>query len=102
VLSSRLRKLLTEYYQQLPKTDPQFPLIHSQKSYGAFSPNSLCQLFGRMYETAGVRGATSHSGRRTFITKLASKGVSAKVLMTLAGHKHLRTTQRLRAAVDLL
>jgi integrase/recombinase XerD len=61
-------------------------------------------------KTAGVKGATSHSGRRTFITKLASKGVSAKALMTLAGHKHLSTTQRyievndamLRAAVDLL
>ncbi len=58
VVGSRLRKLLADYYQELPKTDPQLPLIYSQKSYRAFSPNSLCQLFGRMYETAGLKGAT--------------------------------------------
>ena len=39
-------------------------------------------------------GATSHSGRRTFITNLTKKGVSAHVLMELAGHKILATTQR--------
>jgi integrase/recombinase XerD len=44
------------------------------------------------------------------MTNLASKGVGARVLMQLAGHKHLSTTQRyievndemLRRAVDLL
>jgi len=55
---------------------------------------SLCQLFGRLYEAAGITGASSHSGRRWFITKLAHAGVSPKVIMTLAGHKSLATTQR--------
>jgi integrase/recombinase XerD len=36
----------------------------------------------------------SHSGRRSFITKRPHSGVSPKVIMTLAGHKHLSTTQR--------
>ncbi len=36
----------------------------------------------------------SHSGRRSFISKLAHNGVSPKVIMTLAGHRHLTTTQR--------
>jgi integrase/recombinase XerD len=59
---------------------------------------------------AGIDGASSHSGRRWFITKLAHRGVSPKVLMTLAGHKNLSTTQRyievndemMRAAIRLL
>ena len=110
VLNHKLQKVLAEYYGNLPKHDSAFPLIYSQKSYKPFSPNSLCQVFSRIYIVAGVRGATSHSGRRTFITKLASKGVSAKVLMELAGHKHLSTTQRyievndqmLKEAVELL
>ena len=109
-LSRKLQKVLAEYYSSLPKHDPDFPLIYSQKSYKPFSPNSLCQVFSRIYIAAGIRGATSHSGRRTFITKLASKGVSAKVLMELAGHKHLSTTQRyievndqmLKEAVELI
>ncbi|KQU94394.1 site-specific integrase [Devosia sp. Root105] len=69
------------------------PLIASQKG-GAFSANSLCQLMGRIYASAGVSGATSHSGRRWFITQLAHSGVSPKVIMTLAGHRSLATTQR--------
>jgi len=68
-------------------------LLRSQKG-AAFSANSLCQLFGHLYADAGLEGASSHSGRRTFITNLAHKGVSAKVLMTLAGHSNLSTTQR--------
>jgi integrase len=53
---------------------------------------------------------TSHSGRRTFITKLADKGVGVRVLMALAGHKSIATTQRyielnptvMKAAVELI
>ncbi len=109
MLNRKLRKLLRDYYNCLPRRNASFPLIYSQKSYKHFSPNSLCQVFSRIYGAAGVRGATSHSGRRGFITKLASKGISARVLMELAGHAHLSTTQRyidvnekmLREAVEL-
>lgn len=68
-------------------------VITSQKG-GAFSPNSLCQLLGRTYASAGLVGASSHSGRRWFITRLAHAGVSPKIIMTLAGHRSLATTQR--------
>ncbi|WP_162652134.1 site-specific integrase [Lentilitoribacter sp. Alg239-R112] len=68
-------------------------VIQSQKGK-SFSANTLCQLFSRLYASAGLDGATSHSGRRWFITKLAHSGVSPKVIMELAGHKHLGTTQR--------
>ena len=110
VLNRKLQKVLTEYYSNLPKQDSDFPLIYSQKSYRPFSANSLCQVFSRIYIAAGVKGATSHSGRRSFITKLAAKGVGVKVIMELAGHKHLSTTQRyfevndqmLKEAVELI
>jgi integrase/recombinase XerD len=53
---------------------------------------------------------SSHSGRRSFISKLVHNGVSPKIIMTLAGHKHMTTTQRyidvndemLRTAVNLV
>ncbi|RLC55008.1 MAG: site-specific integrase, partial [Chloroflexi bacterium] len=106
----KLQKVLAEYYSYLPKQDSDFPLIYSQKSYKPFSPNSLCQVFGRIYIAAGLKGATSHSGRRTFITNLANRGINAKILMRLAGHKHMSTTQRyievndqmLKEAVELV
>ena len=77
---------------------------------GAFSANTMAQLFLKIYHTAGFEVASSHNGRRTFITELARKGVSVRVLAELAGHDQLHTTQRyidvnsqqMSAAVELL
>jgi len=59
-----------------------------------FTADSLTHTFMRFYKEAGIDNGSSHSGRRTFITRLASRGVSARVLQELAGHKHLSTTQQ--------
>jgi integrase/recombinase XerD len=84
------------------------PLFISQKDT-AFSANTMCQLIIHIYQQAQLTGATSHSGRRSFITNLAAKGVSVRVLAELAAHSSISTTQRyidindqqLRAAVEL-
>jgi integrase/recombinase XerD len=38
--------------------------------------------------------ASSHSGRRTFLTNLSAKSVPLKVLMELANHRQAQTTMR--------
>lgn len=111
-LSERLRREIVGYRDASPgfaQREPDAPLLLTQKRT-AFSPNTLCQLMGQLYQAAGLDGASSHSGRRWFITQLAHSGVSPKVIMTLAGHRNLTTTQRyidvrddmMRAAVELL
>lgn len=85
------------------------PLFYTQKSIG-FSSASLTQYFFHLYRDAGFINASSHSGRRTFITNLANKGVGVRVLMSLAGHKNISTTQHYidvndemkRSAVELI
>jgi integrase/recombinase XerD len=70
---------------------------------------SLSYFYNFMLQ-AGIEGASSHSGRRTFITTLANKGIGVRVLMALAGHRHMSTTQRyidlndemLKVAVNLV
>jgi integrase/recombinase XerD len=47
-----------------------------------------------IYRKAFMLNATSHSGRRGFITELANYSVGIKVIMELAGHRQLGTTQR--------
>jgi integrase/recombinase XerD len=108
VLNERLQKELAVYARTLRSNDTNVPFFMTQKRT-AFSANSLTQHFLLLYRRAGLDGASSHSGRRTFITNLASQGVSVRVLAALAGHASIQTTQRyidinpsmLRNAVEL-
>ena len=64
--------------------------------------------FNRIYKMVGIDGASSHSGRRQFVTQLADRGINARLVQVLA--KHFSITQRyidvnenaLRNAVELL
>lgn len=71
---------------------PDKPLFYTQKRAG-FTANTLCQYLHWLYKQVGIDGASSHSGRRTFITNLANKGIGVRVLISLAGHCNISTTQ---------
>lgn len=100
VVNSKLAKELTAFRGDANQF-ANMPLIKSQKNR-EFSANSMCQLICKIFRDSGIAGATSHSGRRTFITNLANKGVGARILMELAGHKNLATTQRYIDVNDVL
>jgi integrase/recombinase XerD len=92
-VSTRLQKEIGSYIKSvhLRKVNPY--LLQSQKG-ACFSPNTMCQLLCQIYKQCGIEGASSHSGRRSFITRLAAKGVGVRVLQELAAHSNLATTQR--------
>jgi integrase/recombinase XerD len=77
---------------------------------GGFNAQTIVNLFKRLYKLAGIEGASSHSGRRQFVTQLADRGINARLFQVLARHKHLSTTQRyidindnkLRGAIELI
>ena len=109
-INAKLKKELGSYIRSSCRDGkPSDPLFRSQKRR-AFSANTLCQLFLNVYAACGIKGESSHSGRRTFITNLANKSVSVRVLAVLAGHSSISTTQRyidvhdglLRNAVELV
>ena len=107
-LNARLRTELASYLKHTKLRKNCAALFQSQKG-AAFSANTMCQLLIRIYEDCGLEGATSHSGRRSFITNLAAKGVGVRVLAELAAHASIATTQRyidvndeqMRRAVEL-
>jgi integrase/recombinase XerD len=91
-VNDRLRKEIASYLKLKVTTDPSKPLFSAQKRE-AFSANTLCQTLNNIYLRAGLSGATSHSGPRSFITTLASKGIGARVLASLAGHRSIATVE---------
>jgi integrase/recombinase XerD len=109
-VSQRLKEELKRYSNQARCIERTYPFFASQKSsLKGFSANSLAQTFAQIYKSAGIEGASSHSGRRTFLTSLANKGTAIHILKTLAGHQSITTTAaylysspaQLRAAVEL-
>ncbi|MEP1143756.1 MAG: site-specific integrase [Henriciella sp.] len=69
-------------------------LLNRQRA--AYSVNALTVWFHRLYKEAGLDGCSSHSGRRTFITRTARKcttvGASIEDVRDMAGHALLSTT----------
>ena len=108
-INKRLAKALDDYGLEKNLSNLERPLFESQKG-GYFSANTMCQLFLDIYKACGFKDASSHSGRRTYITRLANKRVSIRLLAALAEHSHISTTQRyidvnadqMKEAVELL
>ena len=72
------------------------PVVYSERADG-YSANAVAVWFHDKFRQIGIEGASSHSGRRTFITALAKKiveaGGSLRDVQQLAGHASLSMTQ---------
>ena len=91
ILSERVRKEIGSFLKNQTKRDHGAPLIASQRDNRPFTNVTLSMLFKEIYETAGIR-TSSHSGRRTFATRLNEKGVGMRTNPKMMGHRHIGTT----------
>lgn len=111
LVNKKLAAALKRYAGSLPAhlKYADAPLIYSAKGRG-FSAQTIVNLFASLYKAAGIDGASSHSGRRQFVTTLADKGINPRVVQVLVRHQHLNTTMRyidvndakLRKAVEMV
>lgn len=72
------------------------PVIRSER--GTYmTPRSIVNWFTQLYRAVGLSGCSSHSGRRTFITRSArliwKAGGSLRDIQMLVGHRSIETTQ---------
>jgi integrase/recombinase XerD len=110
-VNKRLTAALKRYAATYPKRlqHPRQALIFSAKGAG-FTAQTMVNLFAVFYKSAAIAGASSHSGRRQFVTELADRAINPRVIQTLARHAHLNTTMRymdvndskLRTAVEMV
>ncbi|MGA2567937.1 MAG: site-specific integrase [Pseudolabrys sp.] len=94
VSSPALRRVLERYGERdwlgsAPAS--QAALFASQKG-GPMTACSMARFLKALYREAGIAGASSHSGRRTLITRLAERGIDLKSIAQIAGHTSIRTT----------
>jgi integrase len=72
-------------------------VIRSERG-GPMTPSSIVVWFNRAFKNIGLKGCSSHSGRRTFVTRAArlvhKVGGSLRDVQLLAGHRSIQTTQR--------
>jgi len=93
-ISDKLKAELKRYFIKYPHLLNALSsrLIISQK--GVFSSQTVQHLFKHLYELAAIKQASSHSGRRSFITQLSDNGIAVAVIQKLARHSSLAVTQR--------
>jgi integrase/recombinase XerD len=94
-----LHRDLREALEELAMVNQRIgPIVRSERGAGAMTATSVVLWFGRAYRATGLEGCSSHSGRRTFITRAArmvhKTGGSLRDVQLLAGHRSIQTTQR--------
>jgi len=93
-LHPELRQALTAWRAA---SVPAGPIITSERG-GRMRAGSIVLWFARAFRAIGLDGCSSHSGRRTFITRAArlvhKTGGSLRDVQLLAGHASITTTQR--------
>ena len=93
-MNQALRNALAELHRESVESGP---IILSERG-GRMKALTIVIWFARAYTTLGFDGCSSHSGRRTFITRAArlvhKAGGSLRDVQLLAGHRSIQTTQR--------
>ena len=109
-LPKLMQQQLQQYVDLICTSSTTAGYLFSTQKQSHFTANTAAQHLQRLYAQAAIVGATSHSGRRTYLTELAAKGVSVRVLAEMAGHASIQTTQRyidvnddmMRSAAELI
>lgn len=89
--NKKIHDALTEHLKNIQGVGLKNPLFQTQRKK-EFTPDTLQKWFKSMYKKACIVGASSHSGRRTFITRLIQHGVGIRTVASLAGHASIVTT----------
>jgi len=103
-LSDKMRDVIRNYLRErfgvqdllaVTMSNTSRALFATQKNADrGFSASTGCQMFHYWYKDCDIVHGSSHSGRRSFITNLANKGVAIHVLKELAGHRSIVVTEK--------
>lgn len=84
-----LRRLLAEYYP-LAGDDYLFP----GRSDGHISEDSAARILRVACQQVDIFGVSSHSFRRTALTRMSNAGIPLRVIQEISGHRNLEQLQK--------
>lgn len=83
----KLRQILEEYKCELPESEWLFPSKESRS--GHLSRTAAHNILTRVFRTLHLKGASTHSMRRTCLTAMFSAGVLPSTVQAISGHSNL-------------
>jgi len=83
-VNSTLKRYLSVYSKALTASSSQV-LVKPMGTHKRFTANSLSIVLNNIYKRAGFEGCSSHTGRRSFATRLSEQGTSIRVIQRLGG-----------------
>ena len=97
-MNTQMKKELADYLKYLQNKwgenlNLETYMFTSQKMNKPYNRVSISRMFGLIYNTFGIKGA-SHLGRHLFVSKLVNAGVNICLVQKLANHRNISTTQR--------
>jgi len=109
-LNKKAQRYVKDYAKTISKRDAKEPFFSPEGKLRRFTSNSMVIVFRNFFVSIGMEGYSSHSGRRSFCSNLANKGVNIRVIQKLSGHASLQSVQpyldanedMVRSAVELI
>lgn len=92
---TKVRQAIEQFYRNEENCAPDTALIKSSRGDNPMWPEAVQRIMKDIFIRAGIdEKASSHSGRRTFITRLSENGIEMDAIRRLARHSSLQMTQR--------
>ena len=83
-LNTTVREYLKDFINSDNRTNTDI-LVRPMGTHKRFTANSLSIVLNNIYKRAGFEGCSSHTGRRSFATRLSEQGTSIRVIQRLGG-----------------
>ena len=99
-INDSLQGLLEAYLREYKPKPFLFPGHHNAKTYQHMTRAAADQILKTACQRVGLVGVSTHSFRRTALTRMHNAGVPLRVIQEISGHSSLETLQRYLEVTD--